>query len=166
MPGEVKIEGADEFMRSVDALIAAIDVATQKAVRNGISLISRNAKRGFAGQHPLGTPRPIPDDPRPYAVSEDLKRSIKRYPTRPEQIGRGVWRQGVGPTMVYGRRIELGFHGRNPPRRISTRTRRLPRWSRTYDQPGYPYLGPAVKKALPELPDLFIAEWNSVIGKP
>lgn len=153
MPGEVKIEGADEFIRSVDALIAAIDVATQKAVRNGVSLIERNAKRGFAGQHPLGTPRPIPDDPRPYAVSEDLKRSIGRHPTRPEQIGRGVWRQGVGPTMEYGRRIELGFHGQDS-------------LLRTYDQRAYPYLGPAVKKALPELPALFIAEWNSVIGKP
>ena len=153
MAGEIRIDGVDGFINSIDALIEAIEIATRTAVRDGASLIERNAKQGFAGQHPPGTPRPIPDDPRPYAVSEDLKRSIGRHPSQPYHVSQGVWQQSVAPTMRYARRIELGFTGQDSA-------------MRTYNQPAYPYLGPAVKKALPELPRIFLARWNAVLERP
>jgi len=153
MAEEFRIDGVKGFIDSIDALIEAIETATKIAVRDGASLIERNAKQGFAGQHPLGTPRPIPDDPRPYAVTEALKRSIGRFPSQPYHASRGIWQQSVAPTMEYGRRIELGFTGQDSA-------------LRTYKQPAYPYLGPAVKKAIPELPRIFLARWNAVLERP
>lgn len=150
MADEIRIDGVKRFIDDLDTLVAAIERATVLGLTDGASLIERYAKQGFAGQHALGTPRPNPDDPRPYAVTEDLKRSIGRHPATPERIGRGVWRQSVAPTMIYGRRIELGFQGQDS-------------LGRNYNQRAYPYLRPAVKRATPQLQPLFAAAWRRAI---
>ena len=139
---KIKID-TTAFVGSMTELIKAIEKATSDGVRDGVSLIERYAKQGFAGQHPPGTPRPVPDDPRPYAITEALKRSIGRQPSQPRLVTRGVYLQTVAPTMIYGRRIELGYNGKG----------------------AYPYLGPAVRKATPMLQPIFIQAWSTALRK-
>lgn len=149
---EFRMENLREVFASMDALVLAVEQAAVEAVRDGSSLIERYAKQGFAGQHPPGTPRPEPDNPKPYAVTEALKRSIGRDPIEPIQIGLGTYQQSVYPTMVYARRIELGFKGTDS-------------LNRTYNQRAYPYLAPAVKRVKPMLSGLFMAAWRRALRK-
>jgi len=137
----------EKFLGSVDMLIKAVDNATKLTVRDGASLIERNAKQNFAGQVPIGVPRPD-DNPKPYAHSEDLKKSIGRFPETPRKIGPASYLQTVAPTTKYGRRIELGFTGTDS-------------LGRSYNQRAYPYLQPAVKKVTPMMNALFIRSWNA-----
>ena len=139
---EIKID-TRAFVGSLADLIKAVERATSIGVRDGASLIERYAKQGFAGQHPLGTPRPVPEDPRPYAITEALKQSIGRHPAQPRRIAPGSYMQSVAPTMEYGRRIELGYNGKG----------------------AYPYLGPALKKAMPSFQPIFITLWSNSLRK-
>ena len=135
-----------KFLNSIDLLIVAVDAATKKAVTEAASLVEQDARRNFAGQVPIGVPRPD-DDPRPWAHSLFLEKSITRHPKTPRKVGPASYLQAVAPTKAYGRRIELGYHGTDS-------------LGRTYDQRAFPYLGPAFKKNQPLFPALFIRAWN------
>ena len=131
------------FNGSIDALIRAVDQATSRGVTSGAELIADEAKESFGPAHAKGTPKTVFD--KPQSITGNLRRSIRQTgsTTSPSQ---GVWMARVGPTAIYGRRIELGFKGADSLGRV-------------YNQPKYPYFKPGVDKALTKLNRVFEAVW-------
>jgi hypothetical protein len=83
-------------------------------------------KAGEGGRHKAGTPTPATPGSGPAVISGSLRRSI--HVQGPYRKGWNVLEVMVGPSMIYGRRVELEYN--------------------------YPYMKPAyedVKKLLPRL---------------
>ena len=138
------------FNASMDALMVAVDAATRDAVVTGSELIEKAAKESFGPAHSKGTPKTVFN--KPQSITGTLRRSIKTWP--PFSPTRGIWRARVAPTVIYGRRIELGYHG-------------VDSLGRDYGNPGqppYPYMQPGVDKASPFLNGLFAIAWNAAMG--
>jgi hypothetical protein len=100
---------------ALSALIAKISAAGAVAVK-GAALIVQQA--GMA------------DTP---VLSGTLRRS---WDTREGPTSTGIFSAFTGPTMVYARRIELGFKGTDS-------------LGRTYNQVPHPYVRPAYTDSLP-----------------
>ena len=139
----------NNFNASIDELKKRVNSATRDATAIGGHLIEGNAKRGFEGSHAKGQPHVGGN--KPNVVSGTLYRSIKLIPDSPEPVGLGVWRVTVAPTTVYGRRIELGFHGADS-------------LGRNYNQSGMPFLKPGLDRAIPILPRIFNDAWRVALG--
>lgn len=92
--------------------------------------LEAEAKRNFEGAHRKGQPRVPNSSMRPNIVTGTLRRSIRSSALMHWE--RGGWVKEVGPSTVYGRRVELGFTGTDAR-------------GRKYNQPAYPYFGPAAK---------------------
>ena len=137
------------FNESIDELKRRVDIATRDATALGGHQIEREAKLGF-DDNPAQ--RPDTHGPRPYSVSGNQVRSIKLIPRVPINTGPGQWTVSIAPTMVYGRRIELGFHGTDSI-------------GRHYNQPGYPFLKPGLDKAIPVLPRIFADTWARALAR-
>jgi hypothetical protein len=143
----------EDFNTSIDALIKRVDFATREAVAKGGHVIERLAKSNFEGNHSPGEPHV--GGRKPNTVSGSLRRSITLIPKVPVSQGPGKWMVAVAPTMIYGRRIELGFHGTDSIGRF-------------YGPPAnpapYPYFEPAFDAALPILPRIFTDSWAKALG--
>jgi len=150
MPGGFKID-AKGFNDSMDALIKRINDATRKAVGTGAILIQANARQNFEGSHPRGKPHVGGNKPNVQIPGGKLRESISLIPESPVMLGPGKYTISVAPTVIYGRRVELGFHGADSRGRV-------------YDQQGYPYLQPGVDKALPVIPRIFRDAWGAALG--
>ena len=135
------------FTASLDAMIAAVNVATRDGVIKGAALIEASAKASFGGGHSKGSPKTVFSQPQ--SVTGTLRRSI-RMVGDPIEVGRGVWSTRVAPTTIYGRRIELGFSGSDSLGRV-------------YNQPPYPFLKPGVDKSIPLLDAVFVASWQAAM---
>jgi len=112
---EFDLLGVPEFVAALEAMDARVDAATGTAVRDGALIIQRQAQTNASGR------------PGPRVITGTLRRSIRV--DGPHRIGT-AWEARVGPTVVYGRRVELGFDGTDS-------------LGRTYHQPPYPYFAPA-----------------------
>jgi hypothetical protein len=108
-------EGVEAAVRAIDGISVAMEAAARAAVAEAAHLIERGAKQ------------------RAPARTGTLRRSITVF--GPNRLGLGVYEAYVGPTAVYGRRIELGFVGSD-------------RLGRNFDQSGQPYLKPAFDEAI------------------
>ena len=142
----IKIDAA-AFMADIDALIAAVDTATREAVVLGAQVIEKTSKESFGPAHRKGTPK---TSDKPQSVTGTLRRSI--HMTEVTALGGGTWQSKVAPTVIYGRRIELGFSGTDS-------------LGRRYNQPPYPYMQPGLDKAHDSLSDIFEATWGAAIAK-
>ncbi len=112
---EFDLLGVGEFVAALEAMDARVDLACRNTVRDGAQVIQRQARMNASGR------------PGPRVRTGTLRRSITiRYPHR----GGGVWEAQIGPTVIYARRVELGFDGSDAI-------------GRTYHQPPYPYFRPA-----------------------
>jgi hypothetical protein len=158
MPWKVDTAG---FNASLDAMILRLDAATRQASSAGAAVIVKAAVLGFNGQHPPGTSRTAGGN-RPQSVSEKLKGSIHILEP-PMSFGRGIWRTRVAPTMIYGRRIELGFTGQDALGRNFT-PHLNDKGVMTKGDPPYPYLRPGVKRAEPALQGIFEYYWNAALA--
>ncbi len=83
--------------------------------------------------------------PGPQVRTGTLRRSIGVVDTI--SLGRGIYQARVAPTVIYGRRMELGFHGTDS-------------LNRHYNQRAYPFLKPGLDKAIPQLESVFAAAWQ------
>lgn len=128
-------EGIGGFEAGINALIAAVDAATKLAVTSGAHLIEANAKQSMNG-------------PGPQVQTGTLRRSISVVDTT--SLGAGVWKARVAPTVIYGRRMELGFHGQDS-------------LGRTYNQRAYPFMRPGLQKSIGQLDGVFAAAWNTAL---
>ena len=147
---EIDLNG---WMASIDALVAAVDTATRTGVSKGASLIEATAKSNFGPVHAKGTPK---TSDKPQSISGTLRRSIRRIPLTPVSIGRNSWMQSVAPTVIYGRRIELGFTG------VDSLGRHYPGINPPGPgDPPYPYMQPAIDRSIPQLQRIFTSTWQA-----
>lgn len=127
MPVTIAFTGVREFEAAVTKLQSNMAAATRAAVAEAGHTIQAAAQ----GQAPV--------------VTGTLRRSIRTRPLT--SFGMLGWETDVGPTVVYGRRVELGFHGNDA-------------LGRAYSQDGQPYLAPAFADVAPELALIFQAHWR------
>lgn len=116
------IEGIPAVQSSLDALVLRVQTAARKTVMDGALLIEASAKRNASGR------------PGPNVITGTLRRSIHPSTSQPIRTGPNRWGVEVAPHTVYGRRIELGFHGADSLGRI-------------YNQPAFPYFTPGVRSS-------------------
>ena len=119
--------GLPEFNAAIDGMVEAANVATRDAVKKGASLIESKAK----AHSPVltGSNRRSIHVEGPIGVSAMLGYSAS-----------------IGPSMIYSRRLELGFSGTDAI-------------GRAYHQAPHPYLAPGLADAIPGLSAIFEAAW-------
>lgn len=103
----IRVRDVRESSEAFRALAARFDIVGFKTVRDASALVERSAKKNFqsrkGGRNDPATP------PRPTLRTGNLRNSIHSSP--PERRGGSTWSAKVGPTLMYGRRVELGFDG-------------------------------------------------------
>jgi len=130
-----EFSGVSGFESDIDALIAKVNEATRMGVVAGAALIEAEAKK------------------RAPVKRGSLRRSIN---TISVTGGDGSYEARIAPTIIYGRRIELGYHG-------------VDSLGRNYGPPnkgygGHPYLRPAVDASGSEIVDIMQTWWASALG--
>jgi len=152
--GDLKIivKGVTGVNEGLLRIVANVDRANERIVRKGGTVIARNAKKEFKPR-PLGSMRTsksgkvyytskppyAPKFPTPTSRSGNLRDSIT---TETRRVGPGIWMSTTGPTMIYGRRVELGG-GKNR---------------------AFPYLAPGFKKSKEELEVIYKKEWAEALA--
>ena len=135
------VTGIPEFDTALDSMIVRVDNAARSFVLEGAELIKREAKnifrtgadaKGIDSWHSTAWPLPT-------RRTGNLMNSI--YSDGARKTGVGRWESQTGPHIVYGRRIELGFHGSG-------------RWPYYTTRP-FPYMQPGIEKSIPQLDILF-----------
>jgi len=126
----VVFEGLSAFRDAIDKMIVDAGVTARRIVTDGGHLIEAAAKARAPVQR--GT----------------LRRSIRVAEVTP--IGAGAWLSRTGPTVIYGRRIELGFKGADSLGRV-------------YHQAGRPYLAPGFDEVKGKLGALAEARWREAL---
>ena len=149
MAGGIEISGITGFNAGLDAILAAVETATRTALTLNAQTLAKTAVLGFNGQHAKGTPRSAGGN-RPQNVTTNLSRSIHPLTTTPTPLGGGSWTIRVAPTLIYGRRIELGFTGTDSI-------------GRHYNQPAFPYLRPAIGRATPAMQGIYEYYWRAAL---
>jgi hypothetical protein len=121
------IRGFPEFTRAIAAMAARVEAANAVGVMQMAHLVERNIKQQITGGHPKGTKTgAVPGGP-PQNITGTLRRSITA--SGPEILPLGGARAEVGPSVIYGRHVELGG----------------PRWPAGVS---YPYVKPGLEAAM------------------
>jgi hypothetical protein len=130
-------EGITEFEGALNALIVRMDLATNAGLTEGGQVVESYAKMGASGA------------PGPNVITGTLRRSI--HVEGPSSYGNAGRQIQIGPSVIYGRRVELGFHGDDS-------------LGRHYEQDGKPYLGPALDRVRNTLlPSIFERAWAAAL---
>ena len=168
---EMIVSGIKELDASIAHLEARFSEAARNVVVKGGALVAQAAQREFtslavtrSGEVRVipsgGTKRPgerlgikyrgghVAGD-RPHIRTGNLARSIATRDVQMVSLGR--WMSTTGPTMAYGRRVELGF-------------RDTDRKGRVYNQKAYPYMSPGFDKAKPEIIVLYESEFKKALN--
>jgi len=152
--GDLKIivKGVTGVNEGLLRIVANVDRANERIVRKGGTVIARNAKKEFLPRrrgsmhtsksgrvYYTSKPPYAPKFPTPTSRSGNLRDSIT---TETRRVGPGIWMSTTGPTMIYGRRVELGG-GKNR---------------------AFPYLAPGFKKSKEELEVIYKKEWAEALA--
>ena len=135
------VKGIPEFNSAVDEMIVRVDEAARSFVLKGGEVIKREAKNTFI----TGADAKITESwhsdawPLPTRRTGNLMNSI--YTENVRKLNSGVWQSQTGPHIIYGRRIELGFHGSG-------------QWPYYTTRP-FPFMKPGIEKSIPVLDVLF-----------
>ena len=154
----VKWEGVPEFRAALSRLIAASSVGNRMAVQTTAAALIKQAKLNATGPARRGKRRvgtggiTIPwSAGGPGVVTGRLRNSITVLKQGADGIG---YSADVGPTVIYSRRIELGFTGEDS-------------MGRHYNQPPYPYFRPAFTYTMTvAAPILYREAWRKALGLP
>jgi HK97 gp10 family phage protein len=138
--------GLKDLYAALETAQKDADAASKEIVTQGAALIQKKAQANFEGSHRKGQPHTGGDHPN--VVTGYLRRSIRMTPVT--SYGAGTWGTTVGPTSVYGRRVELGFRGTDS-------------LGRRYNQPAFPYFTPAVEEVTPDLEELAANTWRGFL---
>lgn len=160
----INVTGIDEVKRRLNLTIDKADAAARQIVVEGSVLIANEAKlqfrprpmgsrrvskktgrvwfdaKGFSASGPGSVKTFAPAPPHPTNRSGMLSRSIGRRALT--KLGPGRYLSVTGPTMVYGRRVELGGGGAR----------------------AFPYMQPGFEKARPALEELYTREWKRALS--
>lgn len=130
-------EGVSNFEGAVDALIVRVMLATNTGLTEAGHVVEARAKMNASGR------------PGPNVVTGTLRRSI--HTEGPSNYGNAGRQIKIGPSVIYGRRVELGFHGDDS-------------LGRHYATLGFPYLGPALETLRTTLlPGIFRQAWAAAV---
>jgi len=135
------VTGIPEFNAALDSMIVRVDNAARSFVLEGAERIKREAKKMFITGSDASITEKWRSDawPLPTRRTGNLMASI--YSDGARKTGVGRWESQTGPHIVYGRRIELGFHGSG-------------RWPYYTTRP-FPYMQPGIDNSIPQLDILF-----------
>lgn len=136
-----------EMFAKLDKIAARADATARSNIVEGAALVEKLAKRNFEGSHARGEPHVGGD--KPNVVSGTLRRSIHHSPII--RLGLGYYATRIGPSTVYGRRVELGYIGDPGGGRGHQTTR------------SFPYFEPAVGVARPEFYAIGARGWARAI---
>ena len=167
----VIVSGVKEVNASIDHLMFKMSEAARNTVVKGGAIVAKAAKEEFTELAVTkgGEARIIGGDgrfkgersgskyrgpnisgmSRPHARTGKLRTSIGVHEV--SQVGPGRWMSKTGPTMAYGRRVEMGFTGSDSK-------------GRHYQQSPYPYMSPGFEKARPELEALYAEECRKAMA--
>lgn len=140
--------GIDEAITALARMDERVDLATKGTAIQVAAEVEARAKENFVGSHKKGRPHVKNGPPeKPNIVTGTLRRSIRFTP-----IGKlaGGYTTMVGPTTVYGRRVELGYKG-------------IDSLGRKYNQPAFPYFGPAVKEVRVRAHEIAVTNWAAAV---
>ncbi len=143
----VIVEGLSESLDAIKAMKAGLDAAAKRITIRSAAAIEAQAKRNFIGSHRKGEPHVGGSEPN--VVTGYLRRSITH--TTATRYLVAAWMSDVGPTAIYGRRIELGYTGGGGGR------------GRQTTKP-YPYMAPALRQTSAQLAAIAYEEWSRVTG--
>lgn len=134
MPGgRIVWTGVDRFLAATERYQERMEWGSRVGVTRTAMAVIRQAKINATNPPPrlasLGTKGRDPGTG-PAVVTGRLRNSIQVL--HAAKVGRYGFEMSVGPTVVYSRRVELGFYGADSRGRI-------------YNQPPYPYLEPAFR---------------------
>lgn len=138
--------GAKQLQAAFVKVGVQADMAAKATVQAATKQFLADAKGGFEGSHKRGQPHVGGN--KPNVVTGNLRRSIRNSPL--EHVGMGEYRTSAGPSMEYGRRVELGFEGPDS-------------LGRAYHQRAFPYIDPAYKKLHENLPALLADNWKRYV---
>jgi hypothetical protein len=142
--------GINEAIAALAEMDKRVDVATMTTTIQVAAEVEARAKKNFVGSHRPGQPHVTNGPPdRPNIVTGTLRRSIHFTPTAKLA---GGYTTTVGPSTVYGRRVELGFVGTDS-------------LGRTYNQPAFEYFGPAVKEVRVRAQEIATTNWAAAITR-
>ena len=130
-------KGLEEMEKAFTRAGVQADLAARENVKVASMTLIRDAQGNFQGSHKKGQPHVGGN--KPNIVTGNLRRSIMADSLN--HYGMGIWTAKVGPTMKYGRRVELGL---------------APTGS-------YPYFGPAAKQLRLEMAAIATANWARFI---
>lgn len=135
--------GVSEVMAAFEKVSAQADAATRTIVVKAAAVVEKQAKSNFSGSHKKGEPHV--GGSKPNIVTGNLRRSITH--TAVTRSGLGEYSSRVGPTAVYGRRVELGYSGGGGGRgHQPTRA--------------FPYFQPGAQAARRQFAGIAAAEWG------
>jgi len=110
MASGIEVSGLGKFDAGIQAQKRKVEAATEKFVRQGGEVIAGNARKQFIGGKEAQATDAWRSDawPVPTRRTGNLQRSI-----RVTYVGRqgSSWVSQTGPTVKYGRRVELGYTG-------------------------------------------------------
>jgi Bacteriophage HK97-gp10, putative tail-component len=124
------IHGIPELDAALTAMAARVETATRAAVIEAAHV----AQRASMEEAPV--------------VTGTLRRSI--ITEGPISVAGGASAQ-VGPSVIYGRRVELGFFGSDS-------------LGRSYSQAGNPYMERGLAAIQDQLTGIFEAAWGAALG--
>ena len=119
----------NEVMRAVDKATSKLDTGAREARDEMMTTLIQLAKEEIQGERPKGQ-KATPGQP-PMNRTGNLRRSIRGEKYRQ---GFATYSAVVGPTIVYGRSVEMG--GKYAPAT----------WSGETKSKAFPYMQPAFKK--------------------
>lgn len=128
---------------SIESMTMRLDAAAEKIATQAGLIVQRYARKEFRGE----TSAP-PTPPRPTQRTGNLRNSITVSDQK--RVSFGTWSAKVGPTMIYGRRVELGYKGTGKGRGQQT-TR------------AFPYLSPGFDKSRNDVIDMYQSEWRKAL---
>ena len=134
---DVMWTGIADLEKAVVRAGAQVDAAARENVRVGAMTLIRDAQSNFEGSHRKGEPHVGGD--KPNIVTGNLRRSIMADSLK--HTAMGGYSTSVGPTMKYGRRVELGLAPTG----------------------AYPYFGPAAAHLRTEMAAIATANWARFI---
>ena len=136
-----KINDLSKFNDSLEMWKVRMDAANERIVDRGGKIIVNNAKLRFRD----GGGAPTPGKP-----TRRTGQTQNSYTTDKTAMGESAWKSETGPTVKWGRRLELGFHG-------------VDSLGRDYSNPGqppYPSLEPGLRASRTELDGMVHEEWE------
>jgi len=131
-----QILGLTEFGAALTRVSSELDAASKRAIARAAAEVEKAAKENASGA------------PGPDVVTGTLRRGVQHTPVH--RVGLFGWQSEVGPTVIYSRRIDLGFKGTDSLGRI-------------YSQEAKPFFTPAWEKTVRRAAQIYAEEWGKAL---